>query len=88
MYLCEMLCCHELDDGVHFVSILVEMTSFRVTIVCFWNGSIRTRDNNVTFVGGKRKLFAYKSNIDLNEFKLLVCSKIGINHKKYCKYMF
>ena len=30
-------------------------------------------------LGGKRKLFACNSNMDLNEFKLLVCFKIGID---------
>ena len=68
-----------LGDEVIFVCIHVEMSSFRVTILCFRNGSIRTRGNNVTYVGGKCKLFACNSNMDLNEFKLLICSKIGID---------
>ena len=56
------------------------MTSFRVTIACFWNGFIRTSGNKVMYVGGsKRKLFACNLNMDFNEFKLLVCSKIGID---------
>ena len=68
-----------LGDEVDFVCIRVEITSFRVTIACFWKGSIRTSANKVTYVGGKRKLFACNLNMDLNEFKLLVCSKIGID---------
>ena len=68
-----------LGDEVDFICIHVEMPSFRVLIVCFWNGSIRTSGNKVTYVGGKHKLFACNSNMDLNEFKLLVCSKIGID---------
>ena len=68
-----------LGDQVDFVCIHVEMASFCVTIACFWNGSIRTSGNKVTYVRGKRKLFACNSNMNLNEFKLLVCSKIGID---------
>ena len=68
-----------LGDEVDFVCIHVEIASFRVTIACFWNGSIHTSGNKVTYVGGKRKLFECNSNMDLNEFKLLVCSKIGID---------
>ena len=68
-----------LGDEVDFVCIHVERASFRETIACFWNVSIRTSGNKVTYVGGKRKLFACNSNMDLNEFKLLVCSKIGID---------
>ena len=30
-------------------------------------------------VGVKRKLFVCNSNMDLNAFKLLICSKIGID---------
>ena len=55
------------------------MASVRVTIACFWNVSIRTSGNKVTYVGGKNKLFACNSNMDLNEYELLVCSKIGID---------
>ena len=55
------------------------MASFRVTVVCFWNGSIRSSGSNVKYVGGRRKLFACNSNMDLNEFKHLICSKIGID---------
>ena len=68
-----------LGDEVDFVCIHVEIASFRVTIACFWNGSIHTSGNKVTYVGGKRTLFECNSNMDLNEFKLLVCSKIGIS---------
>ena len=32
---------HEVDDDVDFVCIHEKMASFRVTIICFWNGSIR-----------------------------------------------
>ena len=71
-----------LGDEVDFVCIHVEMASFRVTIACFWNGSIRTSGNKVTYVGGKRKLFACNSIMDLNEFKLLVRSKIGIDTRR------
>ena len=63
-----------LGDEVDFVCIHVEMTSFCVTIACFLNGSICTSGNKVTYVGGKQKLFACNLNMDLNEFKLLVCS--------------
>ncbi|XP_057536703.1 uncharacterized protein LOC130814600 [Amaranthus tricolor] len=55
------------------------MASFRVIVVCFWNGSIRSSSNNVKYVGGRRKLFACNSNMDLNEFKHLICSKIGFD---------
>ena len=68
-----------LGDEVDFVCIHVEMASFRVTIACFWNGSIRTSGNKVTYVEGKSKLFSCNSNMDLNEFKLFVFSKIGID---------
>ncbi|XP_057538702.1 uncharacterized protein LOC130816111 [Amaranthus tricolor] len=70
---------YELDGDVDFVRIVVEIASFRVTIVCFWNGSIRSSSSNVKYVGGRRKLFACNPNIDLNEFKHLICFKIGIN---------
>ena len=70
---------YELDGDVDFVRIVVEMASFRVTVVCFWNGSIRSSSSNVKYVGGRRKLFACNSNMDLNEFKHLICSKIGID---------
>ena len=50
-----------------------------MTVVCFWNGSIRSTSNNVKYVGGKRKLFACNSYMDLNEFKHFICSKIGID---------
>ena len=68
-----------LGDEVVIVCIHVEMTLLRVTIACFWNGSIHTSGNNVTYVGDKHKLFACNSNMDLNEFKLLICSKIRID---------
>ena len=55
------------------------MDSFRVTVVCFWNGSIRSTSNNVKYVGGRRKLFACNSYMDLNEFKHFICSRIGID---------
>ncbi|CAO2841539.1 unnamed protein product [Amaranthus hypochondriacus] len=55
------------------------MASFRVTIVCFWNGSIRESSGNVDYVGGRRKLFACKSNMDLNDFKRLISSRIGLD---------
>ena len=75
-----MLCCCELDDDVDFVSILVEIASFCVTIVCFQNGSIQTRGSNVTYVERRHKLFACNSNMDLKELKLLVCYKIEIDN--------
>ena len=70
---------HEVDDDVDFVCIHVEMASFRVTIVCFWNGSIRESSGKVHYVGGRRRLFACNSNMDLNEFKRLICSKIRLD---------
>ena len=70
---------YELDGDVDFVRIVVEMASFRVTVVCFWNGSIRSSTSNVKYVGRRRKLFACNSNMDLNEFKHFICSKIGID---------
>ena len=70
---------HEVDNDVDFVCIHVEMTSFRLTIVCFWNSSIRESSGNVHYVGGRRRLFACNSNMDLNEFKRLICSKIGLD---------
>ena len=60
---------YELDGDVDFVRI----------VVCFWNGSIRSSSRHVKYVGGRRKLFACNSNMDLNEFKHLICSKIGID---------
>ncbi len=59
--------------------ILVEMASFRVNVVCFWNGSIRSSSSNVKYVGGRRKMFGYNSHMDLSEFKLFISSKIGID---------
>ena len=59
--------------------VVVEMDSFRVTVVCFWNGSIRSTSNNVKYVGGRRKLFACNSYMDLNEFKHFICFRIGID---------
>ena len=50
---------YELDDDVEFVCIHVEMESFRVTIVCFWNGSIRSSNSNVHY---DDVLIANKSN--------------------------
>src|SRR5688572_17235240 len=55
------------------------MASFRVTILCFWNGSIRESSGNVDYVGGRRRLFACNSNMDLNQFKRLISSKIGLD---------
>jgi hypothetical protein len=55
------------------------MASFRVTIACFWNGEIRTSGSKVMYLGGKSKLFACNSNMGFNDFKRLVCSKIGID---------
>ena len=55
------------------------MASFRVTIVCFWNGCIRESSGKVHYVGGRRKLFACNSNMDLNHFKRFICSKIGLD---------
>ena len=59
------------------------MTSFRVTIVCFWNGSIRESSGNVDYVGGRRKLFACKSNMELIDFKRLISSRIGLDPTKF-----
>ena len=42
---------HEVDNDVYFVCIHVEMASFRVTIVCFWNGSIRESSGNFIMLG-------------------------------------
>ncbi|XP_057522046.1 uncharacterized protein LOC130802153 [Amaranthus tricolor] len=58
------------------------MTSFCVTIVCFWNGCIRESSGKVHYVGGRRKLFACNSNMDLNHFKRFICSKIGFDHTR------
>ena len=55
------------------------MASFRVTIVCFRNGSIRESSNNVHYVEGRRRFFACNSNMDLNEFKCFICSNIGLD---------
>ncbi|XP_057533383.1 uncharacterized protein LOC130811201 [Amaranthus tricolor] len=55
------------------------MESYRVTILCFWNGAIQTSNKNVEYVGGKHKLFVCNSNMNLNELKLHICSKIGID---------
>ena len=62
---------YEVDDDIDFVCIHVEMASFRVTIVCFWNGCIRESSGKVHYVGGRRRLFACNSNMDLNEFKYM-----------------
>ena len=70
---------HEVDDDVDFVCIHVEMTSFRVIIVCFLNGSIRESSGKVHYVGGRRRLFACNSNMDSNQFKRFICSKIGLD---------
>ena len=61
---------------VDIVCIHVEMASFRVTIVCFWNGSIRESNGKVYYVGGRRRLFVCNSNMDLNEFKRFICSML------------
>ena len=55
------------------------MASFRVTIVCFWNGSIRESSGKAHYVGGRRRMFACNSNMDLNEFKRFIYSKIGLD---------
>ncbi|XP_057526212.1 uncharacterized protein LOC130805456 [Amaranthus tricolor] len=55
------------------------MASFRVTIVCFWNGCIRENNGKVHYVGGRRKLFACNSNMDLNHFRRFISSKIGLD---------
>jgi hypothetical protein len=68
-----------IDDDVDFVCIDVEMASPCVTIVCFWNGSIRESSCSVDYVGGKHKLFACKSNMDLNNFKRYISSRIGLD---------
>ena len=70
---------HEVDDNVEFVCIHVEMKSFCVTIVCFWNGSFRESSGKVHYVGGRHRLFTCNSNMDLNEFKRFICSKIGLD---------
>ena len=59
---------YELDGDVDFVRIVVEMASFRVTVVCFLNDSIRSSSCNVKYVRGRHKLFACNSNMNLNEF--------------------
>ena len=69
---------YEIDNDVDLLCIHVEMT-FRVMLVCFWNGLIRESSSNVHYVAGRRKLFVCNSNMDLNEFKLFICSKIGID---------
>ena len=55
------------------------MASFRVSIVCFWNGCIWESSDKVHYVGGRRKLFACNSNIDLNHFRRFISSKIGLD---------
>ena len=55
------------------------MASFRVTIVCFWNGCIQENSGKVHYVGGRRKLFACNSNMDLNHFRRFISSKIVLD---------
>ena len=50
---------YELDDDVDCVRIHVEMALFRVTIVCFWNGLIRSSSSNVKYIGGRRNYINY-----------------------------
>ena len=70
---------HEVDDDVDFICIHIDIASFRVTIVCFWNGSIRESSGKVHYVRGRCRLFVCNSNMDLNQFKRFICSKIGLN---------
>ena len=68
---------HEVDDDVDFVCIYVEMTSFRVFIVCFEMvvfGKVVAK-----FITGKTQVIACNSNMDLNQFKRFICSKIGLD---------
>ena len=58
---------YELDGDADFVRIVVEMASFRVIVLSFWNGSIRSSSSNVNYVGGRRKLFACNSNMETNK---------------------
>ena len=62
-----------------FFVLMKKMASFRVTIVCFWNGCIRENNGKVHYVGGRCKLFACNSNMDLNHFRRFICSKIGLD---------
>ncbi|XP_057544261.1 uncharacterized protein LOC130823603 isoform X1 [Amaranthus tricolor] len=73
---------YEVDDDVDFVCIHVKMTSFRVTIVCFWNSCIPESSGKVHYVGRRRRLFACHSNMDLNQFKRFICFKIGLEPTK------
>ena len=73
---------HEVDGDVDFVCIHVEMASFRLTIVSFWNGCIRESSGKVHYVGRRRRLFACNLNMDLNQFKRFIYSKIGLDPSK------
>ena len=45
----------------------------------FSYGCIRESSGKVHYVGGKRRLFACNSNMDLNQFKRFICSKIELD---------